>query len=203
MARRLVVFDRTQTGRPVGLSTAWSAGVRLYRGLSRIDGSHGAASWAEALDWVLGHDEPIAELQFWGHGKWGTALFGRDPLDASALAEGHPLHGRLVELRARLAPGALVWLRCCEAFGADRGLDFAERLADGLGARVASHTHVIGFHQSGLHGLLPGARADWSPAEGLAEGTPAEPVRALGSGPRRPRTITCLAGAVPDAWFAR
>ena len=33
MARRLVVFDRTQSGRPVGLTAAWSAGARLYRRL--------------------------------------------------------------------------------------------------------------------------------------------------------------------------
>src|SRR5262245_15767969 len=66
--RRLVIFDRTQLRRPVGLTTAWSAGVRLYRALGRIDGSFGAASWAEALDWVLGQDGPVAELQFWGHG---------------------------------------------------------------------------------------------------------------------------------------
>ncbi|MEO6419774.1 MAG: hypothetical protein ABIP39_10225, partial [Polyangiaceae bacterium] len=70
-----------------------------------------------------------------------------------------------------------------------------------LAARVAGHTFIIGFHQSGLHGLAPGMRADWSPEEGLAEGSAEEPKRAKWSTPRAPRTITCLAGQVPPAWF--
>jgi len=80
-------------------------------------------------------------------------------------------------------------------------IDFAERLADFLGARVAGHTYVIGFHQSGLHGLAPGVRADWSAVEGLAEGPwmrrCARSRRAVGA-----RTITCLHGDVPPAWFS-
>ena len=83
------------------------------------------------------------------------------------------------------------------------GIDFAERLADFLGARVAGHTYVIHFHQSGLHGLAPGCRADWAPDEGIVEGTAAEPRRARRSAPWEPRTITCLAGRVPAAWFTR
>jgi hypothetical protein len=198
MPRRLVLFDRTQGA----LTRAWAAGRHLYRGLGRLDGAIGAASWAEALDGALDGNEAIAELQFWGHGKWGAALFDRDVLDASALRRAHPLHDRLVALRACLAPGALVWLRCCESFGAARGHDLARRLADFLGARVAGHTFVIGFHQSGLHGLAPGASPDWPADEGLAEGTADAPVRALPSRPWRPHTVTCLARAVPAAWFA-
>jgi hypothetical protein len=195
MPRRLVIFDRTQTW----LTRTWSAGARLYRGLERVDAALGAASWAEALDWLLGH-EAIAEVQFWGHGNWGVARFDRDGLDASALAAGHPLHPRLLALRQRLVPGALLWLRCCEAFGARRGQDFAERLADFFGARVAGHTYIIGFHQSGLRALQPGARADWSPGEGLAAGSPEAPEKARRSHPLAPRTITCLCGSVPRGW---
>ncbi|MBP9207035.1 MAG: hypothetical protein KBG28_23905, partial [Kofleriaceae bacterium] len=51
-------------------------------------------------------------------------------------------------------------------------------------------------------GLRPGARADWDPTEGLAEGSADAPVRALGSRPWAPRTVTCLTGAVPPSWFA-
>ena len=41
-----------------------------------------------------------------------------------------------------------------------------------------------------------------SPDEGLAEGTIEQPVRAKWSRPWATRTITCLHGAVPPAWFA-
>ena len=97
---------------------------------------------------------------------------------------------------------ALVWLRTCEAFGARAGLDFAERLADGLGARVAGHTHIIGVLQSGLRGLRPGSTATWSPTEGIAEGTAEAPVRAFTSAPRLPRTISCFDGTFPGEWLA-
>jgi len=118
-------------------------------------------------------------------------------LDVSAIGA-----GRLAALREQLAPGALVWFRTCETLGAAAGIDFAERLADFLGARVAGHTYVIGFHQSGLHGLPPGTRADWSPTEGLADGTAEAPRRAKWSHRLAPRTITCLGGEVPEPWFA-
>jgi hypothetical protein len=202
MARRLLVYDRTCVGRLFGLSTAWSAGARLYRGLGRLDASKGVASWDEAFAWIEEQREPISELQYWGHGKWGCALVDRDVLDARALSPGHRSYAGLCALRDRLAPDALVWLRTCETFGADRGHEFATRLSELLGARVAGHTFVIGFHQSGLHGLLPGARPDWSADEGLAEGTAASPKRARWSGPLAPRTITCLTGQVPTSWFA-
>jgi hypothetical protein len=205
---RLMVYDRTCTAKlaPVGLSTAWGAGSVLYRGLGRLDAAYGATSWEDALGW-LGTFEPsraVAEVQYWGHGRWGQVLVDRDVLDARALAPEHRLARRLAAVRERLLPGgqALVWLRTCEAFGADAGHDFAMRLADGLGARVAGHTFIIGALQSGLHGLVPGHTPDWNPEEGIAEGTPATPRRAHGSGVLRPNTVTCFSAEVPPAWFA-
>jgi hypothetical protein len=198
---RLLVYDRT-CARPIGLSTAWWAGAGIYRGLGRIDDARGVSTWEEALGWLGERDGPIAEVQYWGHGKWGAALIDRDPLDARALAAGHRLHRGIEALRERLVPGALVWFRTCETFGAARGLDFARRLAEHLGVRVAGHTFIIGVHQSGLHGLLPDAVPDWSPSEGLAEGTPDEPRRARWSSPLAPRTITCFSAEVPAAWFS-
>lgn len=201
MGSRLLVYDRT-CARPVGLSTAWWAGSGLYRGLGRIDAARGVSSWKEALDWLGEHDEPIAEVQYWGHGKWGAAFVDRDVLDANALSPRHRLHRGMEALRERLVPGALLWFRTCETLGAASGIDFARRMSDYLGARVAGHTFIIGVHQSGLHGIAPGAVPDWSPSEGLVEGTPEEPRRARWSGPREPRTITCFSGAVPEGWFS-
>lgn len=195
---RLLVFDRTAPG----LRHAWRTGAVLYRRLGRIDAAFGTSSWADALDWLAGAREPIGEIQYWGHGHWGRVLVGEDILDASALYAGHRLHTRLEGVRERLAPDALVWLRTCEAFGANAGHDFALRLADWLGTRVAGHTFVIGALQSGLHGLLPGHTPDWPTGEGLAEGTPASPMRARRSAPGQPRTVTCFDGRVPSDWFA-
>src|SRR5262245_36135293 len=199
---RVMVYDRTCVGRVGGLSRVWSAGSTLYRRLGRLDAACGVESWDEALDWLAALPEPIRELQYWGHGRWGRALVADDVLDAGALAVGDRRRPKLEALRERLLPDALVWFRTCETFGARAGIDFAERLADFLGARVAGHTFVVHFHQSGLHGLAPGCRAHWSADEGLAEGTADEPRRARVSAPWAPRTITCLAGAVPEAWFA-
>lgn len=198
---RALVFDRTCVRSRGHLSPIWRAGSALYRGLGRIDATRGVASWDEALTFLAGLPEPIDEIQYWGHGKWGGAFVDDDFLDASDLAPGARRRPLLEAVRERLAPDALWWFRTCETFGANRGLDFAERLADFLGARVAGHTYVIHFHQSGLHGLRPGQRATWSATEGLVEGTADAPVRAHRSAPWAPRTITCLAGRIPQTWF--
>jgi len=203
---RLMVYDRTCAGTLVGLSTAWRAGAVLYRGLRRLDGAFGARSWDEALGWLSTYERgrPIAEIQYWGHGRWGRVFVDRDVLDGHVFDVGHPLHARIEAVRERLLPSgrSLVWLRTCEAFGASAGHELAQRLADGLGARVAGHTHIIGAVQSGLHGLAPGRVPTWPRDEGLREGTPDAPIRAQGSGILRPNTITCFDGAVPEAWFA-
>jgi hypothetical protein len=204
-ALRLIVFDRTCARFPVGLTSAWRAGSWLYRALGRLDAAYGASSWDDALGWLATHerDRPIAEIQYWGHGRWGRVLVDGAPLDAGALAEGHPLHAKLWAVRERLVrDDALLWMRTCETFGASAGHDFATRLADALGVRVAGHTHIIGALQSGLHGLRPGHLPDWSASEGIAAGTPDAPLRAHHSTPGRPRTISCFDGAVPEAWFA-
>ena len=194
---RLLVYDRTCTDGITGLSRAWSAGATLYRGLRRIEDRRGVASWDEAFDWLAAQQEPISQIQYWGHGKWGCALVDNDVFDASRLRD-----KRFDAIRERLTPDALLWFRTCETFGAQAGHDFAQRLADRLGCRVAGHTYIIGFHQSGLHGLAPGVKPDWSADEGLEEGTAAAPVRAKWSKPWAPRTITCLGSKVPEQWFS-
>lgn len=197
--KRLVIYDRTCTQGRRGLSPVWSAGTRLYRGLRRIDEARGVASWAEALSFLAEQREPIREIQYWGHGKWGTALIGDERFDAAAIATHR---AKLDAIRERLLPDALLWFRTCETFGARPGHELAQRLADTLAARVAGHTFIIGFHQSGLHGIAPGMRPDWSVEEGLLEGTPDDPRRARWSRPWSPRTVTALTPSVPSAWFS-
>lgn len=203
---RLMIYDRTCTGprlRP-GLSHAWWTGGVLYRRLlRRLHASYGARSWAEALDW-LAHVQPgrkIAEVQFWGHGKWGRAFIDRESFDSSALVPGHALHADLAAIRGRLSgPEALWWFRTCETFGAAPGHDWARRLTDFLGCRAAGHTYIIGVWQSGLHSLRPGEVPGWSLEEGLKAGTIEDPKEALWSRRRLPNTIHCLSGQVPAGY---
>jgi hypothetical protein len=197
----VLVYDRTCVRDRGRLTPIWAAGARLYRALGRIDAVRGVDSWHEALAWIASHTEPIHEIQYWGHGRWGYALVRDDMLDASSIQWRH--RSALAAVRDHLAPDALVWFRSCQVFGARAGHDFAQRLSDFLGARVAGHTYIIGYHQSGLHGIAPGTRPDWPADEGLLEGTPDEPRRARWSKPWSPRTITALAGRVPHQWFAR
>jgi len=205
-ALRLLVYDRTCRGPGLGrrLSSAWAAGSVLYRALRRLDASHGASGWEEALGWLTSYepDRPIREVQFWGHGRWGCVLIGKQALGRAALRPGDPHNEACARLRARLVPGgeALVWLRTCEAFGAEAGQDFARRLAGFFGCRVAGHTFTIGYWQSGLHSLVPGGVPDWPLDEGLAAGTPRMPERALPSLPGAPHTISCLRGEIPEGW---
>jgi hypothetical protein len=200
---RLVVYDATQRSRPPrALGLSWHYGTQLYRAFGAVDAAFGARSFDEALAWLSGYRgaRPIAELQFWGHGKWGAIFVDREVLDRSVLQPNHRLHGAFQGFRERLEPNALLWFRTCETLGATRGQDFAQALGDATGARVAGHTFVIGFFQSGLHCLAPGRRPLWSGEEGLAQGSAASPERALPSLPNAPNTITCLQSAIPDGF---
>jgi hypothetical protein len=203
---RVMVYDSTcvrSLGRP-GLSKFWRAGSVLYGSvLRRFDAWSPARSWDEALRWIARTNpaEPIDEIQYWGHGKWGCALIDRDVFDQRALSATHSLNASLRVIEARMrGRDALFWFRTCETLGAVAGQRFARDLAETLGCRVGGHTYVIGALQSGLHCLLPGAAPHWDPSEGLAEGSAAEPRRAHTSSWRAPNTIHCLQGAIPDRW---
>lgn len=213
MGLRLMVYDRTCTVHPLetrlgawrapfGLTHSWQIGGNLYAGLGRLDRFAGAATWAEALEWLgtVGGDAPVLEVQFWGHGNRGLAKIGAEPLDARALAPGHRLRPALERVRDRMLPDGRWWFRTCDTFGARRGVDFAQRFTEFMGCSAAGHTHVIGPWQSGLHQLAPGAEPHWSLWEGVADGTPEHPGRSVWSAPWLPNTITCLHGAVPDGW---
>ena len=192
------MYDATQAERPPRLlGHSWRIGSRLYEAQGLIDASYGARTFEGALDFLARAQRPIGEIQFWGHGRWGRVLIERESFDRSTLAASHRLRPRLDALRERLAPDALIWFRTCETLGAMPGHDFARALADFTGVRVAGHTFVIGYFQSGLHALSPGNTPSWAPTEGLALGTAENPERAFGSGPGRPNTITCFTGQLP------
>lgn len=204
MALRLLIYDGNGKAGETALRSSWAAGARLYRALGRIDRYIGARAWPEALAWCAAQGDPIAELQFWGHGRWGQALLGDEALSQASLAVGHRHRTGLDALRSRLLPdgGSLIWFRTCETFGATRGIAFAKKLTSELGARAAGHTHVIGALQSGLHGLRPGAEPNWSASEGLLRGTAEAPEAALPSSVGASNTIHFMTPAVPAEWFA-
>lgn len=202
-ALRLIVYDATQRRRkPAALGLSWQYGSHLYRALERTDAAYGARSFADAFAWLSRYEPArrIRELQFWGHGKWGRIFIESESLDRSVLSPGHANHAGFQAFRERLSDDALLWFRTCETLGAGAGRDFASALGDATGARVAGHTFVIGFFQSGLHCLSPGRTPHWSPSEGLASGSPDAPRAALSSGPSAPNTITCLHGEIPEGY---
>jgi hypothetical protein len=177
----------------------------LYGRLGRLDAWFGAATWDEALQWLAWHGqpEPIAEIQYWGHGKWGAAMIDRKELDASAVLPGHPQYPALRAIRDRLVPGgnALWWFRTCSTFGGPKGHAFAKAWSDFFGSRVAGHTFIIGPFQSGLHTLEPGKSPSWPVEEGVPPNVGgAAATRALWSGRKAPNTITFLHGRIPDGY---
>lgn len=202
-ALRVMLFDRTcrgWAGLP-GLSASWRVGGKLYGALGRLDAWRAVSAWPEALEWLatIGGDSSLAEIQFWGHGKWGRAFVDRVSLDEGALARKHAWNPLLRRIAARLTgPSALWWFRTCETFGDREGHSFARAWSDFFGCRAAGHTYVIGPWQSGLHSLSPGAEPQWDPDEGLIrDGRGQRAPKARPSGPFEPNTITCFHGAIP------
>jgi hypothetical protein len=209
--QRLLIYDGTTRKGEGPLRAAWATGAKLYRAMGRVDRILGAQSWDQALAWLLQEGQTlreqgatIDEVQFWGHGKWGTVYIASDTLSVDNLRAGHVHHAQFVKLKQYLAPEgrALVWFRTCETFGAVAGQGFAKELTTLLGARAAGHTHVIGVLQSGLYGLYPGHTPHWDPREGIAKGTPDDPREALDSSSRAPHTLHFMNGQIPKAWFA-
>ncbi|AGP39838.1 hypothetical protein SCE1572_38310 [Sorangium cellulosum So0157-2] len=190
-------------GATIGLSPIWRAGALLHRMRGAADAWLAASSWAEALGWAARtareRGRKIASLQAWGHGGWGYMRLGASRLDEAALRPGSPLDAALDALRAELAgPDAVVWLRCCSAFG-HTGQAFARALADRLGCRVAGHTYIIAFYQSGAHSLRPGEAPSWDPREGVRF-SGGEPAGALWSSRAAPNTVSCLTSDLPPGY---
>ena len=198
-----MVYDATCTARGrVGLSDVWYAGGHLCEALGRFDRTRGVRSWDEALGWLaqVDADRAIGEIQYWGHGNWGRALVDGAALTVEALQPGHALRPALERIKGRMAPEAHWWFRTCELFGAQAGHRFAREWSRFFERPAAGHTFIIGYWQSGLHRLAPGETPRWPLDEGLAEGTPEQPRKALWSRPWSPNTISCLRGRIPAGW---
>lgn len=175
---RVVIFDATDRSVVPELSDSWRAAARAFRAVRRFDEVIEATSWEQALAPLRGRT--VREVQFWGHGRPGAALIGRQPLPLDALVSLH-----ITEL---------LWLRVCAAFHGSIGKTYAKRLLGAVGCRVAAHTFNIGPLQSGLHTLAPGDWPYWSASEG------ADRSGILGSALWHPNTITCLHSSVPAGW---
>lgn len=202
---RLVLYDdtcREDLWWRVGLTHSWVAGVKLYRMRGAIDGALGITSWRQGLEWLAQQTQPIEEIQYWGHGKWGCALVEREVLSVDSLSVGHDHFDALDAIRDGLiGSDARWWFRTCETLGAQTGHDFARAWSEFFDCAVAGHTYVIGPWQSGLRVLQPGQRPDWSAEEGLIEGSADDPIKAQMSHPRFDRTITCLHTKIPKKWM--
>ena len=141
-------------------------------------------------------------MQYWGHGRRGRAFVAGDSLDLDSLRGSSARLERLRAVRSAFttAPAARgLWFRTCETLGGESGQAFARAYSDFFTQRVAGHTHVIGFWQSGLHSLMPGASPGWSAHEGLRDAAAPDAV-ALDSAPGLPHTIHCLQGTIPAGW---
>ena len=186
-----------------GLTRWWRLGAVMHKLIMHADAAIGASSWKEALRFAIDQADArgakIGELQAWGHGGWGYMGMGKQALDVAALSPSASIADEVSAFRDRLSPDALVWLRCCSAFGGEAGRAFAPKLAERLRARVAAHTFIIGAWQSGTHSLSPGGTPDWSVEEGV-ELRGGKPSCAKDSTARAPRTITCLRPGLPDGW---
>lgn len=202
---RVMLYDDTcrRSSLGLGLTHSWIVGGELYKWRRKLDLCQGASSWEEGLAWLatVAKDNRIAEIQFWGHGKWGMAMINRAPMDISALEVNHPLNPYLLQIRAALiGPNARWWFRTCETIGAHSGQAFARAWADFFGCKISGHTHIIGPWQSGLYTLNPGQTPDWDPEAGILEGDADDPRVAVWSKHSEPRTISCLRADVPAQW---
>jgi len=206
MGQRIMIYDATTLKDGVdwkedGLAYTWFAGGRLYRWLRWLDKVKAVTSWDEALDYLIeaGAKEEISQVQFWGHGLWGSAYIGRDRLSTSALKK-EPIREKIHTLSNLMSPGALWWFRTCQTYGTEKGHAFAKEFTNAFGCRTAASTHIIGPLQSGCHSLLPGQEPHWSVDEGVESRPEGKPPVGKWSSLSSPNTIFALQGHLPSDW---
>ena len=170
-----MVFDRTCRGprslagaqhdlgsRSPTLSAAW---------LSRRESRRDELARSTVLSRGIRTGAPDRGNSVLGSRQMGRRADRRGTLRRAPLVDKRP--APTVARRDPKAPGspeALFWFRTCETLGATRGQRFAAAFGEAMGCRVAGHTFVISYWQSGLHVLGPGERPSWDQAEGLIAG---------------------------------
>lgn len=185
---RIVIFDRKPgTGFTQWLLMAsWAIGCFIQRWFGPVDAYYGAASWDDALKWILTRPKPITSIQYWGHGSEGRVWLAQVSVPAE----------EWLKVRPQLAdnPNVLLWFRTCSTFAGKAGHEFSRRLADGLNCVIAGHTRIIGLLQGGLHTRKPHTPASWPIEETELPGSK-WPYLQKGN-----NTITCFATRIPEGW---
>lgn len=187
---RVIVYDKNP-GPGIAqwaLKMTWVIGCWIQKLLGAADEVYGAASWDDAMAWLLSRSKPLESIQFWGHGSPGLLWNGGVPVNES----------RFMPLKSVITEKTVVWFRACSVFQGRRGYDFSERLANGLGCIVAAHTRIIGFFQGGLYARHPGSEPGWSITEGEVEPPTWWSRLGLQWGNR---TVICFATKIPARWL--
>lgn len=212
--RRLVIYDASEFGRSVGagsvwtrakrwatsriLGASWALGSRAFFGLGRYDLVVPATSWIQVADLLstMALAEKVDEIQFWGHGTPGAPIINGEPLWRHALSPEHPLHVVMEAFRDVTHPDSVLWWRSCSVFAGNRGIRYAQQVANFIGCRHAGHTHIIGFPwHSGLHTVGPSEGPMWSPDEGDGADTGRK-----WSNPAANHTILFWTTKIPKGW---
>jgi hypothetical protein len=185
---RVAVYDR-KPGAGVAqwfLSLSWRIGCFLHKLFGLLDDYHGAASWDEAIGWLLRRPALLSSIQYWGHGSPATVWLAGKPAGSDVF----------LKLKPKVIITSIVWLRVCSAFQGRAGQTFATRLAEGLGCTIAGHTRIIGVLQGGLHTVRPGTAPCWPESEaGESVSFCSRNGLRLGN-----NTVICLRATVPDGW---
>ena len=167
------------------LKLSWAFGCWFQKLVGAVDDYYGAASWADAKQWLLSRSRPLTVIQYWGHGSPGHVWLAQKLVPTA----------EWLTLKEAVAPDSLLWFRACSVFRAYQGTNFSKELADGLNCTIAGHTRVIGPFQGGLYTRKPSQPPSWSILEGTTQGKWPDHLKWWNK-----HTIFCLRTSIPDGW---
>jgi hypothetical protein len=167
------------------LKLTWFIGCWFQKRVGAVDKYYGAASWDDAVHWMLEQPAPLTSIQYWGHGSPGLVY-----LSGVASNGAH-----LSALAPKVTPETVLWLRACSVFQGAQGHTFSKMVSNALNCTVAGHTRIIGPCQGGLHTRKPNTTPSWPITEAEPPATRWPNYLKWG-----PNTVTCLATKIPDGW---